>query len=564
MSAKFDFVVVGAGPAGCLIASKLAASAARPTVALIEAGSESTASPLTAKRFQVLAESPEHDYGYTTTTQSSLGGREITLNRGKGLGGSTLINFQVWQIGARDEFEEWARLVGDDDWKFDQVLKRLQQLEEYDDQVGPDWKTFNNPDPNTHGKSGNIGVSVGPVEDESQWLIKAAIERGHNKSFDLNNGDLIGWSFIASSTKDATRVTGATAFLANDQRPDNLTILTETRIVKIMFAGNRAVGVVKEDGTKIEAIKEVVLCAGSIDSPRLLQLSGVGSQTDLDALGIPVVKNLQHVGKNLSDHYVSFLSFSTKKEYSQRAYVERNFAQAAEQYAKDKTGPLAIYQASIPCGYMQDVPGFDSPEFKCLLADARELLVKKTVPSYEIIVSRSIQSGPLVPPNYICQEDESYCTLFIVPTRPQSTGSVKLASSNPKEAPLINPNYLDVPYDSVVLRNAIREGLALWKTETLKPFYVKDILAPPSESDEDIDAYIRAAGGSLWHPCCTVRMGKSEQESCVDNNFRVHGLEGLRVADASVFPILPSGHTQAPAYLVGQYAFEKLSREYNL
>ncbi|KAJ2968224.1 hypothetical protein NQ176_g9286 [Zarea fungicola] len=558
MANNFDFVVVGAGPAGCLLASKLAASPLRPAVALVEAGPDAIDIPLAAKRFQVLGENPQLDYAYKTTKQPSLGGREMVLSRGKGLGGSTLLNFQVWQLGARDEFEEWAGLVGDDDWKFDRVMKRLKQLEKYDDQVEPEWKSFNNPSPNTHGNSGEIGVNIGPVEDESQWLIKAGVELGHKQSMDLNNGDLIGWSFIASSSQDSKRVTGASAFLAKSQRPENLTIFTETRIVKIDFEGSRAIAVVKEDGTKIRAAKEIIICAGAIDSPRLLQLSGIGPQKDLEALGIPVVKDLQHVGRNLSDHYASFLSFATTREYSNHADVERNFTQAAAQYAKDKTGPLKTYQTAIPCGYLQDTIGFESPEFKSLPSQTRELLVKETVPSYEII------SGPIVPPDYICPEDQSYCTLFIVPTRPQSTGSVKLGSADPNEAPLIDPKYLSSPYDIVVLRNAIREGLSLWKTKTLQPFYVNDILVPPSDSSEDIDSYIKTVGGTLWHPSCTVRMGKSDQDSCVDKNFKVHGLEGLRVADASVFPFLPSGHTQVPAYLVGQVAFEKLQSEYKL
>ncbi|UQC81153.1 GMC oxidoreductase [Colletotrichum lupini] len=574
MTQEFDFIVVGGGTAGCLLASRLANTASKPSVALLEGGGDISKPEYrrTAERFSTIAQ-PGLDYGYASTPQEHAKNREVPQARGKGLGGSSATNFQVWSLGARAEFDAWAAAAGDDAWGFESVIERVRKLENLHlDDLSKEWAEYVKPDPKYHGFSGPIDVSIGHVERETKSFIDAGVDLGHKRNLDPNDGDPIGFSLNSTTSLNGVRVTGASAFLEKIV-PANLTVLTESRVVKIIFQKDRAVGVLKEDGSQVRAKNEVILSAGALDSPRLLLLSGIRPQADLGALGIPVVKNLNGVGKSFTDHPMIVTCFQMKSGFTDRVGLSdpSKYEEAVKQLAESGNGPLLGHFSSVPHAFLKNDRAYESPEFKKLPADVKGYLLEEGVPSYELVI------GPLIPPDHVFEKSsDGFFSVFVANMNSVSRGTIKLASADPADPPLIDPKYLSNPFDLVNLREALREGLNLLKTSTMKDHFVRPIFAPKSESDKDIDDFIQENVAGLWHPSCSVKMGKSERDgSCVNGDLRVHGLNGLRVADLSVTTILPSGrkfatsspftsHPQIVAYVIGQLAAEKIARDYGL
>ncbi|OHW89425.1 glucose-methanol-choline oxidoreductase [Colletotrichum incanum] len=574
MVQEYDFVIVGGGTAGCLLASRLATTETKPSVVLLEGGRDINKPEYrrTAERFSTIAQ-PGLDYGYISTPQEHARNRRVPQARGKGLGGSSATNFQVWSLGAREEFDEWAAAVGDDSWGFESVLERvkkvfhdslliggacnhanIQQLENLHlDDLSADWEDYVKPDAKTHGFSGLTGgspidVSIGHVERETKSFIDAGSDLGHKRNLDPNDGDPIGFSLNPTTSLNGVRTTGASAFLEKGL-PDNLTILTESRVVKVVFQGNRAVGVVKEDGSQTK--REVILCAGAFDSPRLMLLSGVGPRSDLEALGISVVKDLDGVGKSFTDHPMIVTCFQMKSGFTDRTGLvdPAKYQEAIKQLTETGNGPLLGHFSSIPHAFLKNDRAYQSPEFQQLSDDVKHFLLKPGVPSYELVI------GPLIPPDYVFEKpDDGFFSVFVANMNSLSRGQIKLSTSDPKDTPLINPNYLSHPYDTVNLREALREALNLMQTPQIKNHFVRPIFAPKSDNENDIAEFIEQNVAGLWHPSCSMKMGKGEGDgSCVNCDLKVHGLSGLRVADLSIV-----------AYVIGQIAAEKISDEYGL
>ncbi|KAI8169650.1 hypothetical protein K4K49_012030 [Colletotrichum sp. SAR 10_70] len=540
MAQEFDFVIVGGGTAGCLLAARLAATPSRPSVALLEGGGDINRPEYrrTAERYFTVAQ-PGLDYGYVSTPQEHARGREVPQARGKGLGGSSAVNFQVWSLGARAEFDAWAEAAGDEVWGFESVVERVKQLENlHTDGLGKEWDGYVKPDPKYHGYSGPVDVSIGHIERETKSFIDAGVDLGHKRNLDPNDGDPIGFSLNSSTSLNGVRTTSASAFIETGI-PPNLTILTESRIVKILFEKDRAIGVVKEDGSQIRAKKEVILSAGALDTPRLLLLSGIGPKADLEELGISVVKDLDGVGKSSTDHPMIVTCFQMKPGFTDRMGLAdpAKYQEAIKQLTETGNGPLLGHFSSVPHAFLKNDRAYATAEFEALPRDAKELLLKTGVPSYEMVI------GPLIPPNHAFESaDDGFFSVFVANMNSQSRGQIKLKSAYPKDPPLVDPKYLSHPYDVVNLREALREGLKLMQTPTMKEHFVRPIFAPKSDSDEDIVEFIEQNVAGLWHPSCSVRMGKTEQDgSCVDADLKVHGLSGLRVADLSVTSMLPSG-----------------------
>ncbi|OHF04067.1 GMC oxidoreductase [Colletotrichum orchidophilum] len=569
MAQEFDFIVVGGGTAGCLLASRLANTASKPSVALLEGGGDISKPEYrrTAERFSTMAQ-PGLDYGYASTPQEHARNREVPQARGKGLGGSSATNFQVWSLGARAEFDAWAADAGDDAWGFESVIERVKKLENLHlDNLSKEWAEYVKPDPKYHGFSGPIDVSIGHVERETKSFIDAGVDLGHKRNLDPNDGDPIGFSLNSATSLNGVRVTGASAFLEK-KVPASLTVLTESRVIKIIFEKDRAVGVLKEDGSQVRAKNEVILSAGALDSPRLLLLSGVGPRTDLKALGIDVVKDLNGVGKSFTDHPMIVTCFQMKSGFTDRMELSdpTKYQEAAKQLAESGNGPLLGQFSSVPHAFLKNDRAYKSPEFEKLPADVKDYLLKDGVPGYELVI------GPLIPPDHVFEKSsDGFFSVFVANMNSVSRGTIKLASADPKDAPLIDPKYLSNPYDLVNLREGLREGLNLLQTSAMKDHFVRPIFAPKSGSDKDIDEFIEENVAGLWHPSCSVKMGKSERDgSCVNADLRVHGLNGLRVADLSVTSILPSGREFAfgtKTLLTSRaiiLAAEKITRDYGL
>jgi choline dehydrogenase-like flavoprotein len=310
--------------------------------------------------------------------------------------------------------------------------------------------------------------------------------------------------------------------------------------------------------------KEVIICSGAIDTPRLLLLNGIGPAKELEALGINVVKDLPGVGKQLHDHIMTFMSVEVDSIHNNRYAFEsnENFTLEADAlWKKDKSGAFGLHHSALLGGFLK-APGVkDWPEFQALSPDVQEFLSRDTVPTYELV-----GNCLLFPPGTVLPEGSSYIGAVAFLMNAQSEGSVTLSSSNAADKLVIDVGYLNHPYDRRGMREAVRQTWTkIFENPDIKPVIKRKIFGPESLSDEDIDAFLTMAVGTVWHANGTVMMGKKENAlACVDSSFKVYGVDGLRVADLSVCPLTPSNHTQSTAYLVGHHAADKLIAEYRL
>lgn len=349
--------------------------------------------------------------------------------------------------------------------------------------------------------------------------------------------------------------------------PNNLTVVTDSPVAKVLFEGKKAIGVTTLASQTFYASKEIILSAGSLDTPRILMHSGIGPSSQLQEYDIPVLHDNPAIGQHLKDHYHVGVSYQRAPHKSTRpAYYSSTpeFKVAArKQWETSRTGPLTEIGVCLGMGFPKNTAILQSPEFKALPSSTQAYLNLPTVPSAEYIVGS---------PNfgyYLAADPSSFpaaADTFIILLNPQSVGECTLVSSDPSVPLSFNPRFFTHPYDKRVAIEATKEFLRI----NASPAYAKDtigpLLAPKSDKEEDILAFWRANAAATWHATGTVKMGRSQDEegACVDTNFKVYGVEGLRAADMSVFILLPNSHTQSTAYLVGLMAGDKLVEEYGL
>jgi choline dehydrogenase-like flavoprotein len=316
--------------------------------------------------------------------------------------------------------------------------------------------------------------------------------------------------------------------------------------------------------TIASASKEVILCGGAIDTPKLLLLNGIGPKAELESLGIQVKKDLPGVGKHFKDHVLAFMSVEVDGSLNDRYAFESNpqlVAEAEEMWKKDQTGAGALQHSVLWGGFLK-LPGLeDMPEFAQLPSGNREFLLRDAVPTYEICTNLCNW-----PPGAKLAEGNTYVTASAFLMNPMSEGSITLRSNKPADKPIIKLNYLTHPYDARIFREAVRcTWSKIMLSSSIASASVKTLCGPASLSDADIDAFTRDNAGTVWHANGTVKMGKQGEEgSCVDSQGKVYGVRGLRVADVSICPVTTNNHTQATAYLVGQKIWEKMAKEYKL
>ncbi|KAF2026376.1 alcohol oxidase [Setomelanomma holmii] len=566
MAPTYDFIIVGGGTSGCLLAHRLSTSAAKPSVLLLEAGGQPSGQYLNAPfhRYMPSALRPDLDHGHVSEPELALNGRQITYTRGKGLGGSSILNFGVYLYGSKEDYERWGSLVGDDDWKWDSVKKSFHEIENYDYVGSKEYQHLADPSKYAHGRDGKLKVGLPDVLEKGVVpQMEALAKEGEKINLDPNSGDPVGMSVFPYSYSRVGRSTSAGAFLANP--PSNMEIWTDAVAEKLLvFEGDRVVGVVTADGRQASATKETILTAGSIDTPKLLLLNGIGPASDLSPLNIPIRKDLAHVGKHLQDHVLAFMSVEVDGAINDRYSFESNEALVAEAqglWEKDQSGQFALQQSVLWGGFMKLAGLPSTPEFLALPDDLQTFLSKDAVPTFEFI-----NNCLLWPPGtQLSSPDHTYMTFIAFLMNPQSEGEVTLRSTNPDDKPVIKLNYLTHPYDKVAFRQAIQQTYTkVMENPIVKPNIKKTLCAPASMSDADVDAFAADNASTVWHACGTVKMGKSEKDACVDSSGRVFGIKGLRVADLSVAPLMTNNHTQATAYLVGQKMSEKIVREYGL
>jgi choline dehydrogenase-like flavoprotein len=500
------------------------------------------------------------NWGYKTTTQPGLDGRELDYSRGKGLGGSSAINFSVFDIGPRDDFEEIARLAGDDSWNWQHAQARFKRLETFHGEVPAPYEKYVRANNEDHGSAGKLHIGFTKVWEKTMGDLMQALEESASKiNPDINCGDPIGWGPCPSSAYNGLRSTSADLVLNG---PENLTIVTEQIVHRIVFDGNRAVGIETKNNSYY-ATKEVILSCGSLDTPKLLMLSGVGPADELAKLNIPILKDLGHVGKGLRDHNHLDMLWKRAEHTSEKWKYYRNpeaIAAAIAQWDKDQTGPLAHYNANFPIAFLKNERIYASAEFEALPEDVKNHLRAPTVPLFEVIIG-AVDARDMMDPT----QSEASLPVHVFMLNGQSRGEITLQSHDAADPAIFNPNAFSHPFDRRVAIEATRETMRLISSPAFSKDTIGVVKLPASDSDEDILAYWREQAISTWHMTGTAKMGKAgEEDACVDNDLRVFGTTSLRIADMSICPVLPNNHTQTSAYYIGATAGDKLAAEYKL
>jgi len=521
----FDYIIVGGGSAGCVLADRLSADGTAQ-VCLIEAGPRDT-SPLISMPGGVIAllRSKLYNWQFWTTPQTHLDGRARYCPRGKTLGGSSSINAMVYIRGNAADYDQWASL-GNTGWSYREVLPYFRSTENHE--RGAD--AF-------HGVGGPLNVTMpGQKSPLSRAFVAAAEQAGHAHNDDFNGATQEGVGMYEVMQKGGQRCSNARAFLREAEARPNLTVLTDKPATRILFEGSQAVGVrYHDDGrlTDLIARREVLVCAGTIGSPHLLKLSGIGPADELERFGIPVVADLPGVGENLQDHLDILVSVRD------RTRLSMSFS------------PLSLFRSLWELAkYVFAKRG----EFTSNVAEAGGFI--KSRPE-EPIPDLQMHFVPL-PNAYHALElwrlFKYAFTVMICDLRPLSRGSVTLASDDPLVPPKIDPNYGAEARDLDKLVIGIKKARAILEQKAFDPHRGEELEPGPDvQSDEQLRDWVRTHAETVYHPVGTCKMGVDPM-AVVDARLRVRGVTGLRVCDASIMPTLVGGNTNAPTTMIGEKA----------
>ena len=524
MNRIFDYIVVGAGSAGCVLADRLSKDAAN-TVCLIEAGPADT-SPLIHMPIGVagLIGNPKVNWCFQTEPEPQLGARSLYWPRGKTLGGSSSINAMVYMRGHAKDYDDWASEVADPSWSYQSLLPLF--MEHEDNQRGGD---------SYHGVGGPLTVSdIRDANPISSVFIEAGREIGIPVNRDFNGAVQEGVGMHQVTQRNGRRWSSARAFLESARLRSNLTVMTGARVTRVILKDKRAVGVeLMKDGalSVIECTHEVVLSGGAVNSPHLLLLSGIGPREEIERQGIPVQHVLPGVGRNLQDHldYTVMIRDRSRRSIGLAlSFIPRAIV-GFFRYLFQKRGFLASNVAEAG-GFAKLGPNSERPEVQFHF-----------LPTFLKDHGRKFLLG-------------YGCTLHVCQLRPKSRGYIGLKSADPMADPLILANYLDHPDDAKELIDAVKLTRRILAAPAFKSIHGGEVEPGAHvQTDAEILNDIRKRAETIYHPVGTCKMGR-DQMAVVDHELRVIGIEGLRVADASIMPTLIGGNTNAPAMVIGERA----------
>ncbi len=519
----WDYVIIGAGSAGCVLANRLSARSGNRVLLLEAGGSDNYHWIHIPIGYLYCMGNPRTDWGYKTVAEAGLNGRSLAYPRGKVMGGCSSINGMIYMRGQAADYDHWQQL-GNPGWSWEHVLPLFRKSEHHHALAGP-----------FHGQDGELRVE----RQRLSWPIldavrEAAEELGVPKIDDFNGGDNFGSSYFEVNQKAGFRFNAVRAFLSPVRQRPNLTILSYAQAERILFDGKRASGLelkLKGETVRLGIGKELILSAGAIGSPQLLQLSGIGPSALLSRHGIPVLHELSGVGENLQDHLQIRTAFkiSGAATLNERQARLRGKLGIALEYAFRRSGPMAMAPSQLGI-FMRSDPRFATPNIEF---HVQPLSLER--------FGEPLHAFPAI-------------TVSVCNLRPESRGSVRITSADPAAHPEIAPHYLSTEGDRDVAAQSITIARRLMQTKRLARY--QPVEFKPGVEIQAPEELARAAGDiatTIFHPVGTAKMG-TDRQSVVDPTLRVHGIEALRVADASIMPTIVSGNTHAPAVMIAEKA----------
>jgi choline dehydrogenase len=525
----FDYVIIGAGSAGCVLANRLSEDAA-VKICVLEAGPRDWHPYIHLpagfiKTFHMRSV----NWAYQQEVGPWTGGRSIYAPRGKTLGGSSSINGHIYNRGQRQDFDTWAQ-IGNRGWGYPDVLPYFKRLEQ---RIGEGDDTF-------RGREGNLTVTTMDWRDPlCEAFMAGAVSLGIPRNDDYNGAIQEGVSYAQRTIRNGLRVSAATAFLHPARKRGNVDVRTHDHATEIVFEGKRAVGVRYRRGGKngtlheVRAAKEVILSGGTYNSPQLLQLSGVGSPDLLQSHGIEVRHALAGVGEGLQDHYAprSVARVKNIKTINERRQGIRLIGEALK-WAATRRGLLSLSPTMVYCFWHSGET-----------AESSDLQMTFTPASYKEGVQGTLEDLPGM-------------TVTSWQQRPESRGYVRIRSADPFTQPIIQTNYLTAELDRRVIVAGMKLARRLLKSEPLSPYYDhEDFPGPGVQTDDELLQAATRRGTTTFHPGCTCRMGPADAPwAVVDDQLRVHGLQGLRVIDASIMPRMISANLNASTMMIADKA----------
>jgi choline dehydrogenase len=508
---EYDYVIVGAGSAGCVLAARLSEDP-EVSVALLEAGGPDKKSAVRIPAAFSALFKTEYDWDFSTTKQAEMGDRELYWPRGRTLGGSSSLNAMMWVRGYRADYDGWNV----DGWSYDEVLPYFTKAE----------RRAGSNTGDVYGTDGPLWISeLRDPNPTTKAFLAACGSAGLTPLDELNGAEGEGFAQTPVTQRNGRRWSAADAYLRPASKRPNLTVLTGAHAKKVTFDGDRATGV-EYGSTRVTARREVILSAGAIGSPQLLMLSGIGDGDHLDAVGIEPVRESPGVGRNLQDHLSAAAVLHCPQEITLAG------AQALPQllrYLVTKRG-LLTSNVGEAVAFIKTDPKEPAPDIELIFAPGPFL-----------------EHGLTPPPGH-------GTTIGVVLLQPESRGRITLRSADPQAAPDIDAGYLTEAADLRRILAGLRFAEKLFTAEELAPYTGEPMDPYPGlVDDEALGHYVRERSETLYHPAGTCRMG-ADEESVVDPALRVRGVEGLRVVDVSIMPTLNRGHTHAPAIMIGERA----------
>ena len=522
MQKEYDFIIVGAGAAGCLLANRLSQNI-NNQVLLIEAGQKDfnplIRIPMLAGLLYYL---PSLNWGYSTELQRRLNDRALVWPRGKVLGGSTAINGMMYVRGQKEDYDHWFN-TGLTGWSYNDLLPFFKTFEKNVSHAAA--QEF-------HGVEGELHTETARATNPlyKAWL-ESALAAGHKSNHDFNGVSQEGVGPYDFNIKNGQRVSAANAFLKPIETRSNLKVLTKSQVSRLLFNNKECVGVqIGDKKTTYTARRETILACGSVNSPQILQLSGIGDAKKLKKLGIDIISNSPEVGRNLQDHIGVYLQHRCTQPITLFSLMRPDRAiSAALRTLCFGSGPASAVPLEVG-GFLKSQPGLNRPDIHVTF-----------VPGLSLAAT---QAG---------QMEHGFLT-NIYQLRPHSKGSIEIKTANHLDKPKIGANYLSDERDLVCIRNGFKIIRAIIKQKPMSAYRGSEI-APGDNitSENDIENWIKETADTIFHPVGTCRMG-ADQESVVDNKLKVRGISKLRIVDASIMPTITSGNTSIPTMMIAEKA----------